>query len=106
MNTSHTTFRVPPTTVASAEEMWWLTRHTNRNLYADYPDRFYPSSEIRATDPAFTGGTMTRLEDFDDVLQLIAHEERHGHGTVLLDDLNFDLWVVLSLRRFRGRRRG
>ena len=106
MNTSHTTFHVPPTTLPSAEEMRWLTRHTNRNLYSDFPDRFDPSSEIRVTDPAFTGGTMTWLEDFEDVLQLVAHEERHGHDTVLLDDLDFDLWVVLSSRRFRGRRRG
>lgn len=105
MTTSHTRFRRPLTTVPSAEDLWWLTRHTNRNLYAEYPDRCDATGEIRATDPAFTGGTMTWLEDFDDVLQLVAHEERQGHATVLLDDLDFDVWVVLSSRRFHRRHR-
>ena len=109
MNEPHTPDRVPPITVPSEEKAWWLRRHTNRNLYAEQPDRFAPTSAmdcVRVTDPTFTGGTMAWLDEFTDALQLMAYEESHGHIAVLLDDLDFDVWVVLSSRRFRGRRRG
>ena len=109
MNTSHTTFRIPPTTVPSEEDARWLRRHTNHNLHAQEPERFQPTSAVdwvRVAEPAFTGGTMAWLDEVEDALLLINHEESDGHVAVLLEDVDFCLWVVLSSRRFRGRRRG
>lgn len=107
MNTSHTTLRLPPTTVPSEEDASWLRRHTNRNLYDEQPERFEPTSAVdwlRVTDPAFTGGTMAWLDEVEDALLLINYEESHSHVAVLIEDVDCGLWVVLSSRRFRGRR--
>ena len=57
------------------------------------------------TDPAFTGGTMAWQDEVEDALLLINYEESRGHVAVLLEDVDCGLWVVLSSRRFRGRRR-
>ena len=108
MNIPRSTFRRPPTTIPSEEDAWWLRRHTNRNLYEQKPERFEPTSAVdwvRVTEPAFTGGTMAWLDEVEDGLLLINYEESHGHLAVLLEDVDFGLWVVLSSRRFRGRRR-
>ena len=45
-------------------------------------------------------------DEVEDALLPISYEESHGHVAVLLEDIDFGLWVVLSSRRFRGRRRG
>jgi hypothetical protein len=109
MHASHTTFPRPPTTVPCEEDAWWLRRHTDRNLCAQKPERFEPTSAVdwvRVTEPVFTGGTMAWLDEVEDALLLVSYEESHGHVAELLEDVDFGLWVVLSSRRFRGRRRG
>jgi hypothetical protein len=45
-NTPHLPFRVAPIAVPSAREGRWPRRHTNRNLYAEKPERFEPTSAV------------------------------------------------------------
>ena len=96
-------------TGAQARAHWWA------GSTAAFGHRFDKVAEaflvhhydrLRVTEPVFTGGTMAWLDEVEDALLLIDYEESHGHVAVLLEDVDLGLWVVLSSRRFRGRRRG
>ena len=85
-----------------------LTRHANRNLFSEQPERLELLSQAdrsMLTGPALAGGTMCWFDDVTDALQLMPYEESHGHIATLLYDLEFEgLWVVLSSRPHRRRK--